>query len=88
METVPTSTVSDVIITFIKENFIRGRSQKEISPDESLIDSRIIDSTGILELVMFLEEKYSIQIEDEELVPENLDTINNLTKFLASKGIR
>jgi len=88
METVPKSTVSDVIITFIKENFIRGRSQTEISPDESLIDSRIIDSTGILELVMFLEEKYNIKIEDEELIPENLDTINNLTKFLAGKGIR
>lgn len=88
METAPTSTVSDVIINFIKENFIRGRSQTEISPDESLIDSRIIDSTGILELVMFLEEKYSIKIEDEELIPENLDTVNNLKKFLESKGIR
>lgn len=88
MDKVPTSTVTDVIITFIKENFIRGRSQTEISPDESLIDSRIIDSTGILELVMFLEEKYSIKIEDEELIPENLDTVNNLKKFLESKGIR
>jgi acyl carrier protein len=88
METVSASTVSDVIITFIKENFIRGRSTAEISPDESLIDSRIIDSTGILELVMFLEEKYSITIEDEELIPENLDTVNNLKNFLLSKGVR
>ncbi len=88
MDTVPASTVRDVIITFIKENFIRGRSEAEISPDESLIDSRIIDSTGILELVMFLEEKYSVTIEDEELIPENLDTVNNLINFLKSKGVR
>lgn len=88
METVPAAAVSDVIINFIKDNFIRGRSKSEISPDESLIDSRIIDSTGILELVMFLEEKYSIKIEDEELIPENLDTVNNLVRFLAGKGVK
>jgi len=88
MDSVQTSTVNDVIITFIKENFITGRSQKEISPEESLIDSGIIDSTGILELVMFLEEKYSITIEDEELIPENLDTVKNLVAFLERKGVR
>lgn len=88
MESVKTSTVSDVLVTFIKENFITGRSQKEISPEESLVDSGIIDSTGILELVMFLEEKYSITIEDEELIPENLDSVKNLVAFLERKGVR
>ena len=88
MESVQTSSVSDVLITFIKENFITGRSQKEISPEESLIDSGIIDSTGILELVMFIEEKYSITIEDEELIPENLDSVKNLVAFLERKGVR
>jgi len=88
MDSVQTSTINDVIITFIKENFITGRSQKEISPEESLIDSGIIDSTGILELVMFLEEKYSITIEDEELIPENLDSVKNLVAFLERKGVR
>jgi acyl carrier protein len=88
MESVQASSVSDVLITFIKENFITGRSQKEISPEESLVDSGIIDSTGILELVMFLEEKYSITIEDEELIPENLDSVKNLVAFLERKGVR
>jgi len=88
MESVQTSSVSDVLITFIKENFITGRSQKEISPEESLVDSGIIDSTGILELVMFIEEKYSITIEDEELIPENLDSVKNLVAFLGRKGVR
>ena len=88
MESVQTSSVSDVLITFIKENFITGRSQKEISPEESLVDSGIIDSTGILELVMFIEEKYSITIGDEELIPENLDSVKNLVAFLERKGVR
>lgn len=88
MDTVSATAVKDVIMNFIKDNFIRGRSQSDISPDESLIDSRIIDSTGILELVMFLEEKYSIKIEDEELIPENLDTVNNLVRFLSGKGVK
>lgn len=83
-----TLTVSDILLTFIRENFITGRNKTEISPEESLIDSGIIDSTGILELVMFLEEKYSITVEDEELIPENLDSINNLIKFLEKKGIK
>jgi acyl carrier protein len=82
------SAVQNEIINFIKENFIAGRSSVELVPDQSLIDSGIMDSTGVLELVMFLEEKYSIQIDDEELIPENLDTINNLVAFLKKKGIQ
>jgi acyl carrier protein len=79
--------VKDVIINFIKENFIVGRSEIELLPDQSLLESGIIDSTGVLELVMFIEEKYSIKIEDEELIPENLDSIDNIIKFLKKKGI-
>lgn len=88
MESVQTVSVSDVLINFIKENFITGRGKENIDLEQSLIDSGIIDSTGILELVMFLEEKYSITIEDEELIPENLDSVKNLVAFLERKGVR
>ncbi len=81
------SAIKDTVIEFIKENFIMGRSQAEPDPDESLIEGGIMDSTGVLELVEFLEATYAIQIEDEELVPENLETINNIVAFLARKGI-
>jgi hypothetical protein len=47
--------------------------------------SRIIDSVGLLELVAFLEEKFDIRVEDEEIIPENFDTINNLVIFVKSK---
>jgi acyl carrier protein len=78
--------IQEVIINFIKENYIAGRSNKtELKPDESLLDSGVMDSTGILELVLFLEEKFSIAIPDDEIVPENLDSINNIVAFLNKK---
>lgn len=79
--------MQDVITNFIKENYIVGRSSKtDLKPDESLLDSGIMDSTGILELVLFLEEKFSITIADEEIIPENLDSIKNIMAFLTKKA--
>jgi len=69
---------------FIRENFLFG-SPVTFSDDDSFLDQGIIDSTGVLELVAFLEEQCQITIDDEELVPENLDSINNLLRFIASK---
>jgi acyl carrier protein len=77
----------DLIINFIKENFVMGRSDTVIDPSMSLIESGIMDSTGVLELVEFLESTFSIKIEDEELVPENLETIDNIIAFLSKKGV-
>lgn len=72
------------IKTFIIENFLFG-SEDGLKDETSFLEEGIIDSTGILELVTFLEEEFSITIEDEELVPENLDSINNVTAFLERK---
>jgi len=81
------SDMEKVIIDFIKENFIMGRSDVVLDPEQSLIESGIMDSTGVLELVEFLEATYGIHIEDEELVPENLETVLNIVGFLKRKGI-
>ena len=70
---------------FIQENFMFGLDDFELSPDDSLIEKGLIDSTGVLELIAFLELKYAITIEDSELVPENLDSINALTRFIERK---
>jgi len=88
MKNVQISAVKDTITTFIKENFITGRIHQEIDPDESLLDSGILNSTGILELILFIESEYSITIKDEELTTENLDTINSLLALLKRKGIK
>jgi acyl carrier protein len=78
------SATKEKIKTFIVENFLFG-SQDGLKDETSFLEEGIIDSTGILELVTFIEEEFSITIEDEELVPENLDSINNVTTFLERK---
>ncbi|HPI91974.1 MAG TPA: acyl carrier protein [Deltaproteobacteria bacterium] len=79
--------VSAVVTQFIRENFIAGRSDVTIDPEVSLIESGIMDSTGVLELVEYLEATFDIKVEDEELVPENLETVNNIVTFLKTKGV-
>ena len=70
---------------FVIDNFLFGQGNGNLRNDDSFLDKGIIDSTGVLELVVFLEEKYHIKIEDRELVPDNLDSINNLVRFVETK---
>ena len=69
---------------FIIENFLFG-SDDGLKDDASFLEEGIIDSTGVLELVNYIEEEYSITIEDEELIPENLDSIDNVVGYLETK---
>ena len=69
---------------FLAENFVLGDDQT-LAGSASLIDAGIIDSTGVLELVGFLEETYGIRIADYELLPENLDSIDNIVRFVGEK---
>lgn len=70
---------------FIIENFLFGDEESMVSERESFMESGVIDSTGILELITYLEESFEITLEDNELVPENLDSLNNVAKFVISK---
>ena len=74
----------DEIRAFVVENFLFG-SDENLEDNTSFLDEGIIDSTGILELVSFLEEEFAIIVEDEELIPENLDSINNVSAYLERK---
>lgn len=74
------------IKNFIIDNFLFG-DDEGLEDDISFLEEGIIDSTGILELITFLEEDFSIKIEDEEMIPENLDSINNLIAFLNKKKV-
>ena len=78
------SELKDTIRSFVVENFLFGNNEN-LEDNTSFLDEGIIDSTGILELVSYLEEEFSITVEDEDLVPENLDSINNVTAYLQSK---
>lgn len=70
--------------TFIVENFLFG-DDSSLKNDTSFLQERIVDSTGILEIIAFLEEQFAIKIEDDELLPENLDSLDNIDVFLKRK---
>ena len=72
------------IRTYIVDNFLFGDGD-ELHYETSFLESGIIDSTGILELITFLEETCHIKVEDEELIPENLDSLEKIHDFLARK---
>jgi acyl carrier protein len=77
--------VETEIRTFLAQAFFLGDDPSELPSSSSLIESGIIDSTGVLELVGYLEEQYGININDDELVPENLDSIDNIVAFVDRK---
>lgn len=70
---------------FIAENFLFRADRVSIDDGESLLESGLIDSTGVLELIAFLEQQYGIAVADEEIVPDNLDSIRNIGNYLRSK---
>jgi acyl carrier protein len=77
--------IESKIRAYIGENFLFGEAA-EIGVSDSFLDKGIIDSTGILEIVMFLEEQFGIKVADSEMLPENLDSIANIVRFITSKG--
>jgi len=70
---------------FIVDNFLYGRDDDTLGDEVSFLGKGIIDSTGILELVSFIEEKYIISIDDEELIPDNFDSLNKISTFVFKK---
>ena len=69
---------------YIEENFIVNAT-RGLGDDDSLLDKGVVDSTGFIELVTHLEEAFAIQVKDEEMVPENLDSIANLDAYVSRK---
>lgn len=75
----------DTIRSFIFENFLFDADETALNNNDSFLEQGIIDSTGVLELVNWLEETYGIQVDDMELIPENLDSVNRLSAFIENK---
>lgn len=73
------------IRSYILDNFMIGRENEELSDSDSLLSKGVIDSTGVVELVGYLEENFQIAVEDDELVPDNFDTVNNLVGYIQKK---
>ena len=81
--------MSDAVQTkirdFIVENFLFGDDSQPLPGDLSLIESDMVDSTGILELVGFLEEGFGLKVADADIVPANLDSIDRIAAFIERK---
>lgn len=77
--------LKDKIRNYILQNFLFTDDPAELEDDDSFMDKEIIDSTGILEVMEFLELESGIKIEDEDMVPDNLDSVNKIVAFVARK---
>ena len=71
---------------FIKENFLFTDDDGALADGDSLMMKGVIDSTGALEVIMFLEESFGFEVGEEEMIPENLDSVDNLVEFVKRKA--
>lgn len=85
MDSAAADDTAELIREFIKQRFPLA-SSKELTEQLSLLDSGIVDSLGVLDLVGFIEEQFGIAAEDDDLVPENFDSIDALTRFVKERG--
>lgn len=67
---------------YLLENHLFTDDQAQLANDASLLEKGIIDSTGILEVIMFLESKFAVSVKDSEMLPENFDSVNNIVRFI------
>ncbi len=78
-------TVHNQIRTFVVDNFLFGDQNAALGDDQSLIENDVIDSTGVLELVSFIEERFGIAMADADIVPANLDSVSRIVAFIERK---
>lgn len=74
--------IKQQIREFVIENFLMGDASSMLKDGESFLETGTIDSTGVLEVVTFLETAFELKVDDKDLVPENLDSVNNLAKYV------
>ncbi len=74
-----------LIRAYILENFLFSKDESALADGQPLIATGVIDSTGILELIAFLEERFGIHVADEEMLPANLDSVARIASFVARK---
>jgi acyl carrier protein len=77
--------IREIMRQFITESYLPSSGLDHFEDDDSLMEKGIIDSTGVLELLEYVEERFEITIEDEEVIPDNLDSLGKLTVFIEKK---
>ena len=77
--------VKDELRKFVIDNYLLGSKKAKLSDGDSFLEKGIIDSIGVIELATFIQKRFKIKIEVPEIIPENLDTLDNLESFIARK---
>lgn len=77
--------LKEQVRAFVVESFLFGDTTRDLADDASLIENDVVDSTGILELVTFVEDSFGITVADAEILPANFDSIAKVAAFVASK---
>jgi acyl carrier protein len=80
-----TDAIREQIRSFIIENFLMGDASSMPGDTQSFLENGVIDSTGVLEVISFLEEKFEFRVDDKDLVPENIDSVDNLARYIKDK---
>ncbi|HEV8259614.1 MAG TPA: acyl carrier protein [Burkholderiales bacterium] len=70
---------------FILANYLFTNDVTAIGLDDSLLGRGIVDSTGVLEIILFIEEKLGVKVKDEEVIPDNLDSVNKIAQFVEAR---
>lgn len=78
-------TIEEQIREYVVDNFLFSEDGYHLPEDASFLEEGIVDSTGVLELVMFVEETFNITVEDDEIVPENFDSVSQLAAYIRRK---
>ena len=70
---------------YVLENYLFTDDQSALNSDDSFLEKGILDSTGILEVIYFIEDEFDVKVEDEEMIPENLDSVNRIVAYIQKK---
>lgn len=81
-----TSSVQEAVRGFIVENFLFGDASHPLDDGDSLIEKGIVDSTGVLELICFIEDRFGVVVADAEILPDNLDSLDRIAAFVLSRS--
>lgn len=78
-------TIEPLIRQYILDNLLMTNDETQLDNNASFLEEGIVDSTGVLELVLFVEESFGIQVQDEEITPENFDSVAQLAQYIQGK---
>lgn len=81
----PTMTIESKLRRYVLSNFLFTDDEGALASSDSFLEKGIVDSTGIMEVILFVEEEFGVRVTDDEMLPENLDSIEKLVAFVARK---